>query len=373
MSQYDCIILGGGGMGAATACHLSKRGAHVLLLEQFGMAHDRGSSHGETRVIRKAYFEHPDYVPLLRRAYQLWSDLEAECGRQLYHQTGLLLAGPSDGEVIRGARLASSTHSVPLVQLSQNELSSWPGFQFPEEFSVLLEPEAGYLLVEDCVRENLTAAARTGCEVHSHESVIYWSSDNRSVSVRTAEGKYTAKALVITAGAWSAGILRQTLPLSILRKPMVWHEILPEAGTVYSESPVFLFQMDDGAFYGFPSIDEVTVKVAEHSGGERIRHPEALNRNWSPRDTEAVSKFVQQVMPGLSSTPSRGTICMYTTTPDQHFIVDEHPEYSNVSYAAGFSGHGFKFASVIGEILADRVECRPSQVNAEFLRLQGRF
>lgn len=373
MSHFDCIILGGGGMGSATAYQLTKRGHRVLLLEQFAAAHDRGSSHGETRVIRKAYFEHPDYVPLLRRAYQLWSELEEVCGKRLYYQTGLLLAGPTNGEVIVGAQLASATHAVPLDHLTESDLQSFPGFQIPEELTVLLEPEAGYLLVEQCVSEYLQAATRAGCEVHTNERVLHWSSDDRGVAVQTTRAHYQASSLVITAGAWSASFLPAAVPLRVLRKALAWHQIRAESEHTYINGPVFLFQMNHGAFYGFPSIDGATVKVAEHSGGDLIDHPQMLDRQWTPCDTEPVSAFVRQVMPGLNHTASRGSICMYTMTPDEHFIVDEHPQYSNVHVAAGFSGHGYKFASVIGEILADRVEGVTTVVEADFLRLQGRF
>ncbi len=353
-TTFDYIVLGTGGFGSSAVYHLARRGARVLGLEQFGRAHDQGSSHGETRVIRKAYFEHADYVPLLMRAYELWRQLEQDCRRPLYHEVGLVLGGLPDSEVITGAEIAASRHELTIENLTAAEARQrFPAYAIPEEFVAVYEPEAGYLEVEACVEAHLSAAEAAGAALQLDEPVQSWDTDGRTVRVRTAKTDYEAAGLVITAGAWSGKLLAElNIPLTILRKVLLWYATPQTVYDVQEGNPCFFFETDGGEFYGFPRINGM-VKMAEHSGGDVVASPESLDRELRSDDQIPVTRFINALMPGLPDQPAKHGVCMYTKTPDSHFIVDHHPEHCNVVLGAGFSGHGFKFTSSIGEALAD--------------------
>lgn len=372
---FDVIVLGIGGFGSGATYHLARRGLRVLGLDRFGPAHDRGSSHGETRIIRKAYFEHPDYVPLLLRAYDLWAKLEAESQRQLFWPCGLMLAGLSNSEAISGARLSATQHGLTIENLSASVATKrWPGFRVPETFDVVFEPDAGFLQVEDCVRTHLDRAAARGANLLFDEPVVSWSSNGREVHVRTASREFVAASLVITAGPWAAAVMSDLkFPLQVLRKPVFWHETTSPAYNLDASMPTFYFEMptDEKAstFYGFPSLDGQVLKVAQHSGGELVTDPLLVDRQIHAADLQPVSEFLQACLPGVRPQPARHSVCMYTVTPDRHFVVDRHPEFPNVVFGCGFSGHGFKFTSVLGSALADLVTMGRTELPIEFLRL----
>ncbi len=353
-ASYDAIVIGLGGFGSSTLSHLAKRGLNVLGIDRFGIAHDRGSSHGETRIIRKAYFEHPDYVPLLMRAYELWAELEQETGQSLYDECGLFFAGPSQGEVVGGTLESARLFGVRVDELSLTEARErFSLFEFADSDTVVFEPEAGFLHVEACVAAHVDLAVRSGARVVTDEPVRSWSAEGQGVRVVTDQQSYSASRLVIAAGAWSSQILRElSLPLTVMRKLLFWHDVDSPA---WSETTAFFFERPEGCFYGFPSLDGSTVKLAEHSGGEAITDPLSLDRDCHKADREPVSHFVRQTMRGMSPQPSRHAACMYIMTPDGHFVVDKHPQHAHIVFGAGFSGHGFKFTSVIGEAMADLV------------------
>ncbi|MGE0376222.1 MAG: N-methyl-L-tryptophan oxidase [Planctomycetaceae bacterium] len=351
-ATYDAIVLGLGGFGSAALFHLARRGLKVLGIERFGIAHDRGSSHGETRIIRKAYFEHPDYVPLLVRAYELWRELEETTGRSLYTESGLILAGPPQGETITGALESARLHGVNVEALTLAAARRrYPLFAFADEHAVVFEPQAGYLRVEDCVTAHIEQARKLGASVMTGATVRNWSVDGGNVRVITDVQTWEAARLVITAGAWSGPLLeRLPLPLRVLRKLLFWHDVsTPD----WKEATAFFFETAAGCFYGFPSLDGRTVKLAEHTGGGTVDDPLAVDRGCHESDRAPVSAFVTRSIKHVSPSPSRHAVCMYTMTPDGHFIVDRDPEHPQVVFGAGFSGHGFKFTSVIGEALAD--------------------
>lgn len=368
---FDVIVIGVGGMGSA-ACHqLAARGVKVLGLEQFPLVHDRGSSHGESRIIRQAYFEHPDYVPLLLRTYELWRQIEQATERTLFHQVGLALSGVPTGETICGARRSAELHRLNVEELKPEEAHRrWPSLAFPPEHAVLFEPLAGLLLVEMCVQAQIDLARRRGAEIRSDERVLEWSSNGTSVVVRTDHGEYTAGSLVVTAGAWTGQCLQQLgLPLEVRRKYVGWFPIRDGSFGRVEQLPTYFYEFSHGTFYGFPSIDERTAKAAEHSGGELVRDPSQIDRSQLEADVTRLSDFIRSSIPGLDPTPERHSVCLYTMSPDQHFIVDSHPEWSNVVIASGFSGHGFKFAPVIGEALADLATTRATSLPINFLSL----
>ena len=368
---YDVIVIGCGGVGSAALYHLAARGARVLGIDQFPPGHDRGSSHGETRVIRQAYFEHPDYVPLLKRAYELWSELEQRHSQRLYHQCGVLEIGPPDGEVIPGVLHSAREHDLNVEELTASDVEQrFPGFQMPEGFAAVFEQQAGFLRVEDCVLAHIQQAQRQGAGLSVSETVTSWQATGNGVVVETAGQRYQARSLVVTAGAWAAGLLADVdVELKVLRKHLHWYGNADHRYQEEGGCPVFFYELPEGLFYGFPQIDDLGVKVAEHSGGEPVEDPLHMDRAMDREEAQRSERFVETRLPGVVGSRTRHQTCMYTMSPDGHFLVDRHPRWPNVCFAAGLSGHGFKFASVLGELLADLALQQTPQVPYEFLRI----
>jgi len=372
MPSYDAIVIGLGGMGSAAAYHLARRGLHVLGLDQFTPCHDRGSSHGETRIIRKAYFEHPDYVPLLIRAYALWDEIAEASERRLFERCGLLLAGPPDGAVIPGLYRAAAAHGLPLETLDAAERTRrFPMFNFPaDRYACVFEADAGYLHVETCQRAYQEAAERLGAHLRWQSRVLEWSADSAGARVKTDVGDFDAARLVVCGGAWSERLLQDLhLPLTVRRKVQFWFRTRDDRHEPAARSPVFGVETESGFFYGFPAISPGVIKVAHHTGGDAVADPRAVDRGVRPSDVEPVRGFLAEHLPGVSSEVARSSICLYTMTPDEHFILDVHPVHSTVAFAAGFSGHGFKFASLVGEVVADLAQAGRTNQPVGFLGL----
>jgi sarcosine oxidase len=371
VSSWDVIVIGCGGIGSAALRHLAARGASVLGLDRFPVGHDRGSSHGETRVIRQAYFEHPDYVPLLRRAYDLWDELEAESEEKLFHKTGVLQIGPPDGEVVRGVLTSARTHGLSVEELTAADAASaFPGFTLPDGAAAVLERNAGYLRVEACVRAHVERALGDGAQLRIGDAVTGWQAEAGSVTVTTEAETHRAGALVITAGAWSGTLIRDLgVPLTVLRKHLHWYGNRDERYLEANGCPVFFYEIGGRLFYGFPQRDTLGVKVSEHSGGEVTALPDTLSRDPDPVDVESIEGFLRKHLPGVEPRRTRHDVCMYTMTPDAHFLVDVHPAHENVCFAAGLSGHGFKFASALGEALSE-LALGNGEAAPEFLGLQ---
>lgn len=381
--MYDCIVLGVGGFGSGTLFHLASRGARALGIERFGVAHDRGSSHGQTRIIRKAYFEHPDYVPLLDRAYELWHALERETGRQLLFPVGLFIAGAPECESVSGTLLAARLHNLPIERLGPVEARRrFPGYRFGDGSCVVFEPEAGYLEVEKCVAAHCQAAAARGAVLKTGETVVAWESDGHKVRVTTDRGEYFAASLVVTAGPWAGQMLAASARsarspawsdwLHVVRKPVFW---FPADATwdVARGNSTFFFETPAGQFYGFPRLDGGTIKVAEHTGGDSVADPLTVGRTQHADDLARVASFLREHLPAIDPRPAGFSVCMYTRTPDCHFCIDRHPEWPNVIVGAGFSGHGFKFTSVLGEALADLALDGKTSLPVGFLSLARLF
>lgn len=352
--RYDAIVIGLGGMGSAAAWHLAKRGKRVLGLEAFEQNHANGSSHGEHRIIREAYFEAPEYVPLVQRAYTLWRELEAESGRDLLRITGGLLIGDEQSEVVTGSIRSAREHNLEHEVLSPAEvLERFPGFRLPEDMVAVYEPNAGYLRPEECVSAHLELAARHGAELHFNEPVTSWAADDAGVGVSTGQGTYRADKLVIAAGPWASELLEGLdLPLTPIRIVNA-HFRSTEAETFdESRCPVYIFKVPEGQYYGFPHLPGSGLKLGRH---DRIDPTTArtIDRNVEDWEVEELATLLDRYMPGASGEVIKTLTCMYTMTPDEDFILDIHRDHPNVAYGCGFSGHGYKFASVIGEILAD--------------------
>lgn len=354
-APYDVIVLGLGAMGSAAAYHLARRAPRVLGLEQFTPAHDRGSSHGRSRVIREAYFEDPAYVPLIQRAYDLWDDLQREAETTLLIITGGVMIGPPNGELVTGTLASARQHRLRHEVLSAAELRQrFPAFQPDDQTVGVAEPRAGVLFPEECVRAHLDGAARAGAELRFEEPVIRWTVDRDAVWVTTPHATYTAGHLVITVGPWAPEILHETgLPLVVERNVMYWFQ--PERAELLAPPrfPVFIYEYARSRFfYGFPMLRGEGVKVAHHHSGEFCT-PQTIRREVSDAEVERMRALLTRHLPTANGPLLSIATCMYTNTPDGHFVIDRHPAWPQVTIACGFSGHGFKFASVVGEILAD--------------------
>jgi len=356
-------VIGLGGAGSAALCHLARRGGRVVGVDRFPPGHDRGSSHGATRMIRLAYFEHPDYVPLLRRSFDLWAELEAAHGAALYRETGVIEVGPPDGVLIPGILRAAREHDLRV-----EPLESFAGLRWPDSMQALFEARAGLLNVEECVRAHVADAARHGAELRIGEAVRAWRADGAGVIVETDRGELRGDRLVITPGAWAPELLFQLgVPFRVLRKSLFWYEGAPAPAM-----PAFYFELPEGHFYGFPPVDARGFKFAEHTGGIPIDDPLHPDRTPLPEEQARVEAFLSAHLPDVSRRCTQHAVCFYTVTPDEHFIVDRHPEHDQVVFAAGLSGHGFKFAPVLGEALADLALDGGTRLPIGFLRL-GRF
>lgn len=347
----DVIVVGLGADGSAAAAQLAKRGAAVVGLEAFARGHTSGSSGGRTRVTRLAYYEHPDYVPLLKRAWTLWRELEGETGTELLRQTGGVYVGPKDGELVGGALRSAREHSLDHELLDPAALRErMPLFRFDPDWWGVAEATAGYLLPERCIEAHLTIAERRGADLRFEERVRSWSAAGAGVEVATDRGTYRADRIVIAAGAWNARLLPGIAPLlQVKRVPLFWFEPRAELDAL-ARLPVYIVDSGHGhGCYGFPYLADQGLKIATHGMGTPA-DPDTLDREAHPGDEAPVREFIKRYLPVADGPVREAKICMYTVTPDEHFIVDVA---GPLAYASACSGHGFKFASVMGEILAD--------------------
>lgn len=345
MSRFDVIVVGLGGMGSAAAAHASARGQRVLGLEQFQPAHAQGSSHGRSRVIRLAYFEDPAYVPLLRRSYELWRLLERQTGRELLRITGGLMIGAPHSEVVTGSLRSALEHQLDHEMLDAAEIRRrFPPFT-PQPGTVALhEREAGVLYPEEAIRAHLDTGADNGAHLHFDERVEDWHvSASGTIVVRTSRSRYEAGRLILAPGSWAPSLFNiEWLPLEV--EPQQLHWFHPQGGAAAfspDRFPIYIWDLGDGVqFYGFPADDEGRVKVAFFRS--TVTGEPAMRQALAPC---LPSLAAGQLVESMS--------CKYTLTPDLHFVIGHHPEHEGVVIASPCSGHGYKFASVVGEILAD--------------------
>lgn len=373
-NTFDVIVLGVGGMGSAACFEVARRGRRVLGLEQFPLVHARGSSHGHTRIIRTAYYEHPGYVPLLWRAWERWYELEQTTGRHLLTECPCLNAGFPGGELVEGVRASVREHGLAAEELSGEDINRrFPALRFPAECVAVLEQAAGFLYVEECVRAHVDAAVSLGAEVHAEEPVREWKATGDGVEVTTDKGAYHAAKLIITAGAWATKLLTDIgVPLAVMRQTLLWFDVGTRAAEFRrGRFPIFIADVPGGAFYGLPAIDRHGLKVACHYGAPESGGPDGVNWAVTADDAAAIRPQLARYVPGLGSL-TKGQVCMYTVTPDRHFVIDRHPRFPQVAVACGFSGHGFKFASVVGEVLADLADEGKTRYGIGLFRA-GRF
>jgi sarcosine oxidase len=354
LTAYDVIVVGLGTHGSATAAELARRGARVLGIDRFTRGHEMGSFVGRSRVIRTAYFEHPDYVPLLRRAWDRWLELERETGEHVLFPTGGLYAGAPGSEIVEGTLRSVRAHGLAYEVLEGADLARRHPWLRGDGLVAIVEARAGYLIPERAIAAHLAVAERHGAELRFADAADDWfpEPDGSAVNVHTASGALArASSIVLTAGAWLPYFLPDlALPLAVERVPLFWYE--PPDPAPLRDIPVYVVETGDGAYYGFPYLEGQGLKVARHGTGE-LADPDRLHRELVPGEDEGVRRFIRRHLP-LGQGPLRDAkICMYTKTPDGHFIVDRHPRYPRVVFASACSGHGFKFASVMGEVLAD--------------------
>jgi sarcosine oxidase len=356
--RYDAIVVGVGAMGSATAYYLARRGKRVLGLERFGIPHSMGSSHGHTRIIRLAYYEHPSYVLLLRRAYELWREIEGFTGEQLLYITGSIDAGSEDSWVFKGSWDSCKLHDLLHEVLTGAELRRrYPGYHLPPEHLALLQPEGGFLAPERCIVSYVMAAQSLGAEIHGHERVLEWTPLEGGVQVRTDRGLYEADKLVVTAGAWNGRLLDVLDGIAVPeRQVLAWLQPTRPEYFRPDRFPVFNLLVDEGRFYGFPVFGVPGFKFGKYHHLEEVTDPDEMDREAHDHDERLLRSFAERYFPdGCGPTMDLQT-CMFTNTEDNHFVIDSHPRYPQVSFASPCSGHGFKFASVVGEIIADLAE-----------------
>ena len=378
VKHYDVIIAGVGSMGSAAAYYCAAAGAKVLGLEQFGIPHDQGEHAGQSRIIRKAYFEHPDYVPLLDRAYANWNDLEVMAGTPVYHETGLLYLGQPDHPVMKGIDTAAHKFHIPLRTLTNTSI--FPAFSVPDGFEMRYEPHAGFLQPEKAISLYVSEARDLGALIHEYEPMISWELTPNGVSVQTALATYTADKLIISAGPWlSKAVPALQQQLQVTRQIVCWAEPDEIEHFTPAKFSCWLIAEPDqpGALYGFPALDTTEfgppagLKFAWHHAGDPA-DPDAVNRNVTEKEIRELVDRVAKYIPALKNAKLNTVkTCLYTNTPDEHFILDHLPgTKGKVSVAGGFSGHGFKFVSVVGEILSQLALQGKTDLPAEFLSLK---
>jgi sarcosine oxidase len=354
-SPKDCdlLIAGLGAMGSSAAFHCARRGWKVIGLDRFSPPHSLGSSHGQTRIIREAYFEHPAYVPLVQHAYELWAELEKLSGERLFHRTGGLMIGPENGPLFSGALRSARQHGLEHQVLSAHDLHKrHPALHPAQDALAVWEPRAGILFPEKCIAAHLRMAREHGASIKLDEPILDWQPVSNGVRVRTAKSEYRAARMILCAGSWMPALLGKfPVPLRVERQILFWFKNRQPTLFGPATFPVFLLEhAPEQFFYGFPDMGN-GVKIAQHHQGEATT-PETVRRAVSPQETQFMKELVTPFLPNLTD-PIESTVCMYTNTGNGHFLLDFHPETSSVLVASPCSGHGFKFSSVLGEIMAN--------------------
>jgi sarcosine oxidase len=353
-NKYDVIVAGLGAMGSAAAYHLAKAGRRVLGLDRFRPPHELGSSHGRTRIIREAYFENPLYVPLVHRAYELWRELEQQSGRQLLRQTGGLMIGAPNGVIVRGAQRSAEEHRLPHRVLSAADVGrEFPTFHLDRDMVAVWEPRAGILSPELAIQTHLELAAKNGADLRFDTLVKQWEPRGDGVVVKTATETFAGKQLLLSAGSWLNSLVPDlNLPLTVERQVMVWFEPRSEPELFQPQRcPIFICEPAPGRFfYGVPDLGD-GVKIGVHHEGAETS-PDHLDREVKQHEIEAARALLARFLPNAAGPLRSSVACMYTNTPDEHFLFDWHPNFPQVLIASPCSGHGFKFSPVIGELAA---------------------
>lgn len=349
----DLVVVGLGAMGAAVAWQAAARGLDVIGIDARTPPHSEGSTHGRSRIIREAYFEHPQYVPLVRRAYQLWAGLEHAARARLFQACGGLMIGAADGPVVAGTLRAASEHGLTVQTWTAADLRARvPPLQPLDGMLGVFEPRAGVLSPEAGVRAMLAAARMAGARLHTDEPVRRWAALGHGIEVETDSRTVRASTLALAAGPWLPALLgAPALPLQVERVVQYWYTGADPRTFAPAAFPVFLIEAPDGRMlYGLPDQGE-GLKLAEHHGGEATT-PESVRREVADDEQTAFHAFASRWVSGLPGEPAEASVCLYTNTPDRHFVLDWHPAAAGVYVCSPCSGHGFKFAPAVGEAVA---------------------
>ncbi len=377
MKVYDVIVIGFGGVGSAALYHAAKKGWSALGIDQFGPAHNKGSSHGQTRIIRKAYFEHPFYVPLAEEAFERWDELNNRHRtrpdiKPLLEQTGVLQIGQPESEVIVGVQKSADEHDLKLERFSPDQIQQrLPILKVQPNHVGLFEPEAGFLRVEHCVAAHLAQARKRGAELQSDTRVISWLATDEGVTVETDGETYRGRRLAICAGAWSQRLLTEVdVELNVIAKQQNWYQIDRVEQKLVNDFPIVFIEEDDGQqFYCVPELDSLGLKVCRHTGGHAVENADSLNCDVDKNELLLNEAFMDKSLHHSRHRLVHHSTCMYTMSCDGHFIIDNHPDHANVAFAAGLSGHGFKFTPVLGHRLIEILDGNPDS-NLDFLSLK---
>lgn len=355
MAKYDVIVVGLGAAGSAALYNLARRRVRVLGIERFTPGHDRGSSHGSTRIIRLGYFEHPSYVPLLRRTYELWAALEKASRRKLMHITGIAEIGPLDGTLVPGTLLASRSHHLPHEVLKADTvMQRFPAFRIPSDYVGVTQADGGFLEVEQAIEAQVELAKTAGAEVRTGVAVRSIARSANGARVTTDQESIEADIVVVCAGAWVKQLLPDLpVPLRATRQVMAWFEPRDPGVFANGRFPVFLLESRHGMHYGFPPHGGDGVKIAKHHHRDQEVDPDDTNRTVAPMDEGLIRAAIAEHIPAANGRMTAAKTCLYTVTPDHDFIIDQMPGNPTAIVASPCSGHGFKFAPVLGEILAD--------------------
>ena len=369
--QFDCIVIGVGGMGSSAVHNLAKRGQKVLGLEKFDIPHSEGSSHGVNRIIRLAYYEHSSYVPLLRRAYEMWSEIETIAGEQLLYKIGSIDTAPSGHEVFEGSLESCLEHDIPHEVLNHKQINDrFHGYEMPPGQMGLYQADGGFVLSERAIVAYVNAAVAEGAEIHARESVIKWEPEGDGVRVFTERAEYTAGRLVITAGAWAAGMVPSLEELAVPeRQVLAWLQPKEPSLFALENFPVFNAYFEEGRYYGFPVFGIPGFKIGRYHHLEEVVDPDHMEREVTRQDEDILRVAASRYFPKANGTLMTLKTCLFTNTPDDHFIIDKLPGIPQVTVAAGFSGHGFKFASVVGEIVGDLAIKGETAHNIDLLKI----
>jgi monomeric sarcosine oxidase len=365
----DVAIIGMGAMGSFAAVELAKRGLSVVGFDQFTPPHGRGSHSGSTRVYRIAYPEGTGYVKLAQRAGELWDAAAEQFGARLLHRTGMLYMGRPEDTLIQEIRESAVSNRLPVETLTPGEIyRRYPAFEIPEDYTGIFDTQAGWLDVDTSITAAHAYARTLGVTCLFDRAVTGWDASPDGVRVHLEKETVTAGSLIMTAGAWAGSLLSELqLPLAVKRKVIAW--IAPEAPELFAADRIPVFTFPENFLYGFPGVPGLGVKLAEHTGGSYVAGADSPVAPPGPADLDPITATVAKYMPRLGSRIVKSATCLYTMTPDEDFIVDRHPHFSNVVFAAGFSGHGFKFAPLIAEALADLVLDGKTSLPIEFLSL----
>lgn len=372
--MYDVIVVGVGTMGSATCWRLAQRGVRVLGVERFDVPHAMGAHHGHSRMFRLAYFEHPDYVPLLKRSLRFWEELNELSPLRPFVRTGGLYAGLPTSETVSRSLGAARDHGLEHRSLSRAEMRrEFPQFELPDAFEGMYEPEAGYVVPEHAVSAMASQAIRHGAVIRGRERTIGWEASGDGVRVRTERGEYQAARAVFCCGAWTSSMMADLgIGLRVTRQILGW--VWPRDPETFQPDRFPCWAIEDehrAIFYGFPMLgSNPGLKIARHVPGPTI-DPETLDRNGATvGDEEDFREGLRRFLPSGDGPTMAMVTCMYTMSPDSHFVIDTLPRSPNVSIACGFSGHGFKFAPVVGEIMADLAMHGRTDLPASFLGLR---